>query len=281
MERMTRLLAWALRTTARCLPAERREWSEAVQAEAGQLPTGWSRADWLAGGLWLVIKEARMLRKIVYWLGIGAVATVAAWGIWLSWLNVPGSDPEAGADRIRMLVGVAALLALPWAARKRGWFGPVDRRIAARLARLAGCAAMCGMGIALVQTDRSATPLGGVGLGGVNWLRTIGGLVPLGALVAVPLAVKARRPSVEASTLWSITGVAGVIVWVIVPLQVLAIGYIAAILLATSRRFALTSAQLLAGAIAGVVAGLSIYPLAGMPDGRRRYSCSSCPSSWW
>ncbi len=208
-----------------------------------------------------------MLRKIVYWLGIGAVATAAAWGVWLSWLNVPGSDQEVGADRIRMMVGVAALLALPWVARRRGWFWPVGNTVATRLARLAGIAAICGMGVALVQADRSTGTLSGIGYGGVNWLRSAGGLVLLGVLVAVPLAVRARRPNVEASTLWSLTGVAGVLVWVVLPLQVLAIGYIAAILLATSRRFALTSAQLLAGAIAGVVAGLSIYPLAGMPDG--------------
>jgi hypothetical protein len=264
MERMTRLLAWALRRTARWLPSERREWAEAVQAEVVEFPAGWPRLDWLAGGLWLVVKEANVARKVVYWLGVGAIATAAAWSVWLSWLNVPGSDPETGTDRIRILVGVAALLALPWVVRQRGWFGPVGNSVAARLARLAGCAAICGMGIALVRADRSTGA--SVAYGGVNWLRTIGGLVLLGALVAVPLIIRSRRPDVEASTLWGLTGVAGVCVWALLPLQILAIGYIAAILLATSRRFGLPSALLVSGAIAGVVAALILYALGRVPE---------------
>lgn len=266
MERMARLLAWALRTTARCLPAQRREWAEAVQAEVVEFPAGWSRLDWLAGGLWLVLKEANVARKVVYWLGIGAVAAAAAGSVWLSWRNVPGSDPEVGTDRIRIIVAAAAMLGLPWVVRRRGWFGPVGNSVAARLARLAGCAAICGMGIALVRADRSAGPGGGIGYGGVDWLRTVGGLALAALLVAVPLIIKARRPGVEASTLWSLTGVAGVCVWAILPLQILAVGYIAAILLATSRRFALPAALLVTGAIAGVAAALSIYALAQVPE---------------
>ena len=265
-ERLTRLLARALRMSARRLSPERRDWAEAVHAEAVELPAGWPRLDWLAGGLWLVMKEANVGRKVMYWLGAGAVATAAAWALWLSWLNVPGSDPEIGTDRIRILVGAAALLTLPWVVRRRGWFGPVGNTVAARLARLAGCAAICGIGIALVRADRSAGPGGGIGFGGVNWLRAIGGLALLAMLVATPLIIRARRPSVEASTLWGLTGVAGAFVWAILPLQILAVGYVAAILLATSRRFALPSALLVSAAIAGVIAALMMYALLSVGD---------------
>jgi hypothetical protein len=51
MERMTRLLAGLLGTTARVLPPARRQWAEAIQAEAGQVPAGWRQLHWLAGGL--------------------------------------------------------------------------------------------------------------------------------------------------------------------------------------------------------------------------------------
>ena len=47
-------LTGLLRVLARLLPAGRREWAEAVQAEASQAPAGWPRLSWLAGGVWLV-----------------------------------------------------------------------------------------------------------------------------------------------------------------------------------------------------------------------------------
>lgn len=68
---LTRVLAGMLRYAARMLPPGRREWAEAVQAEAGQVPPGWPRLRWLAGGLWLVAREATMMRKAGYWFGAG------------------------------------------------------------------------------------------------------------------------------------------------------------------------------------------------------------------
>jgi hypothetical protein len=258
MERLGRLLAWAVRVLALLVPAERREWADAVQAEASQLPAGWPRLDWLAGGLWLVVKEAQMVRKAVYWLGIGAVAAVAAWGIWRGWHGVPASDAEAPTDRVRLFVVAAALAGIPWVGRKQGWFGPVARSVPARLLRVAGLAAVCVMVVAMINIDRHPGSQG-IGEGGVNWLRQIAGLLVLAALVVIPLLIKARRPDVDASTLWSLTLVASVFVWVLLPLQTLGIVYIAAILLATSRRFAIGNVPLVSGAITGAAAGLVLY----------------------
>src|SRR2546425_970117 len=88
-----------------------------VQAccEAGQVPAGWARLRWLAGGLWLVAREAKVVRKILYWAGVGAVAVAAAWAVWLSWraVRAPYYDPQAVTDRVRVLTGAAALVALP------------------------------------------------------------------------------------------------------------------------------------------------------------------------
>jgi hypothetical protein len=124
MGQLTWVLAGMLRYAARLLPPGRRQWAEAVGAEAGQVPLGWPRLRWLAGGLWLVVREAKMARKVVYWLGAGAVAAAAGWVVWLSWRTSPAADSQAVTDRVRVLVGAAALVVLPWVGRRRGWFGP-------------------------------------------------------------------------------------------------------------------------------------------------------------
>ena len=131
--RFTGVLAGLLGRSEGVLPAARREWAEALLAEAGEVPAGAARLAWLGGGLWLVAREANMVRKFVYWLGIGAVAAAAAWVAWLSWRAYPAADPLTVTDRVRVGVGAAALIVLPWVGRRRGWFGPVGGTITARL----------------------------------------------------------------------------------------------------------------------------------------------------
>src|SRR5689334_425903 len=118
MDRLTWMLTRMLRDAARLLPSARREWAEAVRAEADLVPAGWPRVGWLAGGLWLAVKEAEIMRKVVYWLGIGAVAAAAGWAVWLSWHTSPAADALTVTDRVRVLVGVAALALLPWVGRR-------------------------------------------------------------------------------------------------------------------------------------------------------------------
>ena len=71
--RLTWMLAGMLRHAARLLPPGRRQWPEAVRAEAGQVPAGWPRLRWLAGGLWLAAREGikMMVAKVVYRFGLG------------------------------------------------------------------------------------------------------------------------------------------------------------------------------------------------------------------
>jgi hypothetical protein len=85
MDRLTWVLAGLLRYAARLLPPGRQQWAEAVGAEAGEVAAGWPRLRWLAGGLWLVGREAKVVRKVVYWLGAGPVAAVSGWVVWLTW----------------------------------------------------------------------------------------------------------------------------------------------------------------------------------------------------
>jgi hypothetical protein len=82
MTKLTRMLAGLLSFTARMLPADRQQRAEAVQSEAESVPAGWPRLRWLAGGVRMMAPEARVIRKFAYWLGLGAVAAVAAWTVW-------------------------------------------------------------------------------------------------------------------------------------------------------------------------------------------------------
>ena len=266
MERMTRLLAGLVGATAWVLPPARRQWVEAVQAEAGQVPAGWRQLHWLAGGLWLVAREANMARKIVYWLGLGVVAAAAAWAIWLSWRTVPTADPESMTDRVRVLVGASALLVLPWAGRRSGLFGPVGSGITPRLVRVAGCAAVCGLGMSLVHLDRNAGAGGIFGSGTISWPREIAGLALMGAVAAMPSVIRTLKPQADAGAVWRAAGVVALAAFAVLPMQVLTILYVAGILAATSRRSPLPSAALAIGTITGLATGLIIYGVLAIPS---------------
>jgi hypothetical protein len=254
------------------LPPGRQEWAEAVRAEADQVPAGWPRLRWLAGGLWLAVREGAMMMmgKVVYRLGTVAVAALAAWVVWLSWRASPAADPQTVTDRVRVLVGVAALVVLPWVGRRRGWFGPVRASMAARLVRLAGCAAVCGLGIVVVRMD-SHLGLGPHGPGPFSLPREIAAVVLLGAALAARAVGKARWPDADPTALWAGPATAGVLMFVAVPLQVLAIMYVAGLLAVTSWRSPAANVSLAAGAIAGLAAGLAaalaVYAL-NTPDDR-------------
>ena len=270
MERLTWMLAGVLRAAARWLPPGRRQWAEAVQAEADQVPAGWPRLGWLAGGLWLAVREAETMRKVVYWLGVGMVAATAAWAVRVSWQASSAAHPLVVTDRVRVLVGVAALAGLPWAGRRRGWFGPVGTSITARLVRVAGCAALCGLGMAVVRMDRD---IGGGPHGATpfNLPREIAAVVLLGAALATLPVVRTRWPQSDPSTLGVIAVVAAAVEFVLVPLQVLAVVYAAGMLAATSRRSPVATASLAAGTMTGLAAGLAaalaVYGL-NTPDDR-------------
>ena len=266
---LTRMLEGLLRQSARLVPPGRRQWAEAVVAEAGQVPAGAPRLSWLAGGLWLVVREATVMRKVLYWLGAGAVAAGAAWVVWLSWQTSPAADVQTVTDRVRVLVGVAALVVLPWVGRRRGWFGPVGSSRTARLVRVAGCAAVCGLGVAVVRMD-SHVAAGPHSPGPFSLPREMIALVMAGAALAALPVVKARWPDADPGARWSVAGIAGLLAFVAVPLQTLSVVYVAAVLAATSRRPPVASASLAAGTLAGLVTGLAatlaIYELSTPND---------------
>ena len=254
-------LTWMLRHAARLLPPERRPWAEALQAEAGQVPVGWPRLRWLAGGLWLVIREVHVARKIVYWLGLGVVAAAAAWAMMLSWQTAQ-TDVESATDRARILAGAAALVLLPWVGRRRGVFGPVGDSIAARLVRVAGCAGVCGVGMVFVRIDSHSTVDSAIGSGAFSWPREIAGVVLIAALFTVPAVLRARWPGLDPVGFWSCTVLAGVLILFVAPFQLIAVLLVAGIYAVTAGRSRVLPATLAAGTLAGLAAGGLMWELA-------------------
>ena len=123
-------MSWLGRAIARLLPAGRRDWAEAAWAEAQEVPPGWPRLAWRAGGVRLIAREAHMVRGAGTLLLFTAAAGAAAWSAW------PGSAVGHAATARADIIGAVALLAgLPLLSR---WLlgGPGNR--AARWLR-AGC----------------------------------------------------------------------------------------------------------------------------------------------
>lgn len=255
VDRLTRVLAGLLGYAARLLPPGRQQWAEAVRAEAGEVAAGRPRLRWLAGGLWLVGREANVVRKVLYWLGAGAVAAAGGWVVWLTWTGYGAANPIAVTDRVRVLAGVAALVLLPWVGRRHSWFGPVGGSRTARLSRLAGCAAICGVGAALVRMDSHlfAAPHGPAPF---SLPREIAASAVLGGALAALALIRIRWPGADPAVPWSVAAIAGVLVFAAVPVQLLTVAYVAGILAVTSRRPPAAGASLAAGVITGVAAGL-------------------------
>jgi hypothetical protein len=170
MDRLNRAITGLARCSVRVVPAERREWAEAVWAEAGEVPAH-RRPSWVAGGLWTVTRQAGIVRRIGYWLGVAALAVGASEMVSLVWRGAPVApgfrsvsvpqmsvgtgiyvDPHTTGDfRSLAITTVVVLAALPWVARRRGAFGPASDSPAARAVRVGGCAAICVLVLVLAR----------------------------------------------------------------------------------------------------------------------------------
>jgi hypothetical protein len=218
---------WALRL----VPPARRDWAEAVWAEAHEVPAGWPRLAWRAGGLRLIAKEGQMARRTGILLLFAAAAGAAAWGAW------PGSPVSHGAAiQGGIIITVTLLAGLPLLTR---WvLGPPDSR-AARLLRAGFYAAILAVmpAQAAIGLFNGAVPRAGIdrhtwdvvqgygvpgsSSGGPNWAGEIAILIFTACYVAVILALTARRALVVPSTLaaGASTGLAlGVVMYALAPL---------------------------------------------------------------
>jgi hypothetical protein len=198
-------MSWLGRSALRLLPAERRDWAEAVWAEAREVPPGWPRLAWRAGGVRTIAREAQMLRRIGTLLLFTAAVGAAAWSAW------PGSAvSHAATARAHVIVLVVLLAGLPLLSR---WLlGPPDNRIARWLR--AGCyAAILAAimpGLAITEGFLGAMPrrghdlhtfqvLQGAGMG--PWNKEPALLFITACGLALMLALTARRAPVAPASL--------------------------------------------------------------------------------
>ena len=153
MDWFTGVLAGLLGRSAGLLPAARREWAEAVLAEAGEVPAGAGRVAWLCGGLWLVAREVVMGRVI-------RVLAFAAGAVGLVWIGWPGASSNSATplNRVYVTVTVVLLAVLPWVVRR--YFGPVRGGWAPRAARVGGYAMVLALIAAKAVKDRDGSKLG-------------------------------------------------------------------------------------------------------------------------
>jgi DUF1707 SHOCT-like domain len=153
MDRFTGVLAGLLGRSAGLLPAARRQWAQAVLAEAGEVPAGAGRVAWLCGGLWLVAREV-VMGKVV------RVLAFAAGAVGLAWIGWPGASSNSATPLNRMyVIGTVVYLAvLPWVVRRN--FGPVRGGWAPRAARVAGYAMVLVLIAAKAAKDRDGSRLG-------------------------------------------------------------------------------------------------------------------------
>ncbi len=260
-----RALERLLGRCAALVPPGRRGWVEAVRAEAGEVPPGMARLSWLAGGLWLVAKEAGMVRRIGYGLGVAAVAVVCALTLRYLWSGAHAGRDD-GWDKARMLLLVALLAGLPWVARRRGVFGPVGRSSAARAVRAGGSVALVALVLDFARVEHFPGPaMNGPWnppAGHWNWVQEAAALVLIAACLAAVLIVRSRRPQVHpALVAWCAAAAGLVLFFTVAPVQVLITVYAAGLLAVTSRRSPVTPATLAISAGIGAAGGLLVVVL--------------------
>jgi hypothetical protein len=220
---------------------------------------------WLAGGLWLVAREAGMVRRIAYGLGIVAVAVAAALVVRYLWSGAHAGR-DAGWDKARVLLLVTLLAGLPWVARRRGVFGPAGRSVAARVVRAGGCAAL----VALVLDFARIEHFPGPAMSGLfspaaeawSWAREAVALVLIAACLAAVLIVPARWPRARPVLVgWGAVAAGLVLFFTVAPVQVLITFYAAGILAVTSRRSPVSPATLAISTGTGIAGGLLMIVL--------------------
>jgi hypothetical protein len=125
----------ARRGALRMVPARRRDWIEAIWAEAPDVAAGWRRLAWLAGGVRLIMREAPVLRRIGTAVLFAVAATAAAWAAW----SGPPAYLAVSNDRALVIATIVVLAGLPLVARRL--FGPAGRSRIARALRIGTYAA--------------------------------------------------------------------------------------------------------------------------------------------
>lgn len=213
---LTRVTEALLRCLARLLPDDRGAWMRALRTEADEVPAGWRRLAWLAGGMRLTIGEAVRSRRLGYPLAFAAAAAVTAWSAW----SGPPGDSAIVINRVDAITIAVILTGLPWAIRQAR--GRVAAGRPARLVRTGGYAAILALVLVKAAVERvaDAPPNNSEGLAHA-WMGEIVFLAVMAGYAAVILACTARRsPAVSATVIiGTVTGTAiGVLAYALGPL---------------------------------------------------------------
>jgi len=215
---------------ARLVPAGRREWIEAVWAEAYEVPAGFGRLAWRAGGIWMVAREVLLPRRLIKAVLFAAAAAAA---VWLAWPSPTVGHALVG--QVGVVATVLLLIALPLLARRL--FGPASRSRAGRALRVFCCAAILA-------------------------------LIPARVIVEVFAELTPRQDDyLRVYNLFNGTGVPGASSggppWPVEIMIVLIIaGYVAILLWLTSQRSQLSPSTLAVGTGTGLLLGLVMYAVA-------------------
>jgi hypothetical protein len=251
---LTRALDGLLRQAAGLVPPGRQQWAAALRAEADEVPAGAARLGWLAGGLWLIAREAQMVRRIIYALAMSVVAVSAVLVVRYIW----GSGRGAGWDTARVVWLAVLAVGLPWVARQRGVFGPVGHGVLARLIRAGGCAAVLAVLLDLTRLQHFPA----TAAGGWDWPRELAAVMVIAAGLASVLLVMANWPRANPVVVaWCAAAAGLAMCFIVAPVQVLITAYVAGLLALTSRRSPLTQPALAVCTGTGAAGGLLIAVL--------------------
>ena len=216
MSWLTRVTAALLRCLARLLPASRRDWAQALQAEADEVPAGWSRLAWLVGGIRLAAREVALGRRLGYPLAFAAAAAGIAWSAW----SGPSGDPAIVVNRVDVIMIAMILAGLSWAIRRAR--GPVAGGGLARLVRTGGYAAVLALVLVKAAVERVAdAPPNNLEGSARAWVGEVVFLAVMAGYAGVILAFTARRSPATPATvaIGTATGaVLGVLVFALGPL---------------------------------------------------------------
>jgi len=181
-----------------------------------EVPAGWQRLGWFAGGMRLTVREAARGQRPWYPLAFAAAAAGTAWSAW----SGPPGDSAVEINRIDVIAIALILAGLAWIIRRAR--GPVADARLARVVRTGGYAAVLALVLAKSAVERVAdAPPNNLGGPAVAWMGEAVFLVVMAGYAAVILVFTARRsPALPvAVAIGTVTGIVlGVMAYLLGPL---------------------------------------------------------------
>lgn len=196
MNGLSRAMAVVLRRAMVLVPGSRREWAEAIWAEAAEVPAGWQRLSWLAGGLRLTVREAARGRRPWCQLAFVSAAAGTAWSAW----SGPPADPAVEINRIDVIAVVAILAGLSGVVGQA--LGPVASARMPRLVRTGGYAAILALVLVKSAVERVAdAPPNNLQAAAIAWAGEAVFLAVMAGYAAAIMICTARRSPLVPATM--------------------------------------------------------------------------------